>query len=452
MQAVEPVPGTTAGSVHVAPAARAPARHGTRGELWAWASSDWASSPFFAVVITFVFAAYMTRGVAPDEVTGTAQWGWAMTVSALLIAVSSPIMGAIADAGGRRKPWLVCLTGVSALATAALWWVEPDPSFMLTGLVLVVLANTALEIGQAFYNAMLADLARPEEMGRWSGWGWGLGYVAGIVALVVILLLFIQREPPLLGLDEATAEDVRIAGPFLALWIVLFSLPLFLWVPDRAAGTRSTGEALRHGLAMLVQTFRSVREQKNIFRFLVARLIYNDGLNTLFAFGGIYAAGTFAMDTSEIIWFGLGLNITAGLGAFGFAFMDDKVGSKATILAALVGLMAFGIAALLATEKTTFWIIGLCIGVFVGPAQSASRTLMARLAPPHQRTEMFGIYALTGKITAFRGPFLFGTATLLAGTQRAGMATLLVMFVVGGALLLRVQEPRRRPGAAVERG
>lgn len=411
-------------------------------QLAAWASYDWASSPFFAVIITFVFAAYFTQGVAPDEVIGTAQWGWAMTVSALLIAAASPVLGAVADAGGRRKPWLLVFTLISAAATWALWTVEPGPPFMLRCLILVVLANTALEIGQAFYNAMLPDLAKPAEVGRWSGWGWGVGYAAGIVVLLILLKGVIQPVPPPFGLDEGRAEDVRVVGPIVAVWMVLFAVPLFLFTPDRPRGHLPMGDAVRQGISALVATFRDLPRHRDIANFLLARLIYNDGLNTLFAFGGIYAAGTFGMNTAEIIMFGVALNVTAGLGAFGFAFMDDRVGSKPTILVALVGLFVFGLVALLATERTTFWFAALFIGIFVGPAQSASRTLMARLAPPEQRTEMFGLFALTGKVTAFIGPFLFGTATYLAGTQRAGMATILVMFVLGGLLLMRVREPR----------
>jgi UMF1 family MFS transporter len=314
---------------------------------------------------------------------------------------------------------------------------------VVTGLVLVMLANTSLEISQAFYNAMLPDLAPESHVGRWSGWGWGLGYVAGIVVLVLLLFGVIQAEPPPFGLDGAAHEDVRIAGPAVAVWLLVFSLPLFLVTPDRPHGGLSLAAAARAGLAMLVQTFREVRHYREIVKFLIARLVYNDGLNTLFAFGGIYAAGTFGMGTSEIIVFGIGLNVTAGLGAFGFAWLDDRIGSKPTILLSLAGLLVFGTIALVATEKSTFWAVGLAVGTFVGPAQSASRTLMARLSPADRRTEMFGLYAFTGKATAFLGPFLFGTATLLFGTQRAGMATILVMFVIGAALLWQVREPRR---------
>jgi len=418
-------------------------RNATTRQMIAWAMFDWASSPFFAVVITFVFATYVTTVVAPNEIEGTAVWSRMTVVAALLIALISPVLGAIADVGGRRKPWLLFFVVASSAATAALWFVAPEHDYLLLALTLVLVANVCNEVAQAFYNAMLPDLADHHRLGRWSGWGWGLGYIAGIVALSLILVVFVQPKPPLFGLDAEAAEQVRITGPLLAVWFLLFSLPLFLITPDRPSHARPLGESVRHGLTMLVATLKDVRRNANIARFLLARLIYNDGLNTLFAFGGIDAAGTFGMTLNEVLLFGIALNVTAGLGAFGFAFLDDKIGSKPTILIAICGLFVAGTVALLAEEKTMFWAVALVIGIFVGPAQSASRTLMARLAPADQRTEMFGIYALTGKVTAFIGPFLFGTATAWFQSQRAGMATILVMFVVGGLLLLRVWEPPR---------
>ena len=418
-------------------------RNATTRQMLAWAMFDWASSPFFAVVITFVFATYVTTVVAPDEITGTAEWSRMTVIAALLIAVISPVLGAIADAGGARKPWLLAFMLLSCVATACLWFVAPEHSYLILALTLVLLANVCNEVAQAFYNAMLPDLAESDQLGRWSGWGWGLGYIAGIVALALILVLFVQPKPPLFGLDAAAAEQVRIVGPLLAVWFLLFSLPLFLITPDRTGQARPFAASVRDGLATLVATLKDVRGNANIARFLLARLIYNDGLNTLFAFGGIYAAGTFGMALNEVLLFGIALNVTAGLGAFGFAFLDDRIGSKPTIMIAICGLFVAGTVALLAEDKATFWAVALAIGIFVGPAQSASRTLMARLAPADQRTEMFGIYALTGKVTAFIGPFLFGTATAWFQSQRAGMATILVMFVVGGLLLTRVREPAR---------
>jgi UMF1 family MFS transporter len=420
----------------------APASPATPRQLFAWALYDWANSPFFAVILTFVFATYFSQAVAANAIDGTAQWGLAIGLSGVVIAVFSPIMGAIADIGGPRKPWLAGFTAICAVATALLWLVEPDPAFVLLALVLIFLANSALGLCDAFYNAMLPDLASSRTLGRWSGRGWAIGYIAGIAALVLLYFGVINRDPPPFGLDAETAEPVRLVGPVVALWLVVFALPLFLVTPDKPASGRPTRQAVRQGLGHLYRTLRGLGRSSQVLRFLVARLIYNDGLNTLFTFGGIYAAGTFGMTTQEILLFAIALNVSAGIGSFAFGYIDDRLGSKRTVLLALAGLAAFGIAALVAEAKTTFWVLGVLIGLFVGPAQSASRTLMARLAPPDQRTEMFGLYALSGKVTAFLGPFLFGGATAFFGTQRAGMAVVVLLIGLGGLLLLlTVREP-----------
>jgi len=410
-----------------------------------WALYDWANSAFSAVIVTFVFATYFSQGIATDSVSGTAQWGWAMTASGIAIAVISPILGAIADAGGRRKPWLLVFTGVTVIGCLLLWYAKPDPGFVVFALVVVAIANLTFEVAGVFYNAMLPELVSRDYIGRLSGWAWGLGYAGGLACLILALFAFIQTETPLFGLDQDAAEHVRITGPLVGLWFAVFSLPLFLFTPDRQSKGLAAGEAVRQGLDQLRRTFANLRRYRAILHFLIARMIYTDGLNTLFAFGGIYAAGTFGMSTAEVIQFGILLNVTAGLGALGFAWVDDRIGAKRTILIALVGLFACGTVAVIATSTLAFWIAGGLLGIFVGPTQAASRSLMARMAPPEIRTEMFGLYALTGKITAYIGPFLLGTVTYWTGSQRWGIATILAFFVIGGLLLWPLKEPAEQP-------
>jgi UMF1 family MFS transporter len=288
---------------------------------------------------------------------------------------------------------------------------------------------------------MLPEIVSRDYIGRLSGWAWGLGYAGGLTCLILALLAFVQPERPLFGLDKASAEQVRITGPLVGAWLALFSLPLLLFTPDRASAGLAPAEAIRRGLAQLRHTVANVRRYRQIGLFLLAHMIYIDGLNTLFAFGGIYAAGTFGMELSEVIYFGILLNVTAGLGALAFAWIDDWLGAKRTILIALAGLFLCGLAAVIVTSKLAFWIAGGLLGVFVGPSQAASRSLMARLAPPELRTEMFGLYAMTGKITAYIGPFLLGTVTWWTGSQRLGVATILGFFIIGMILLLPVREP-----------
>jgi UMF1 family MFS transporter len=414
-----------------------------RRAVAAWCLYDWANSAFPTIVSTFLFAAYVSKAVAPDPVSGTAAWGQMMSLTGLIVAILSPLLGAVADQGGRRKPWLLALSAVAILGTASLWYVRPQADDLLFALIAAGIATAGFELATVFYNALLPEVTTPRHIGRVSGWGWGLGYAGGLACLALALFVFVQPKPPPFGLDPALAEQVRIVGPLAAVWFAVFALPLFLFVPDRAAGALAPFEAMRRGIGDLFKTLRQVRRYANVARFLLAKMIYIEGLNTLFAFGGIYAAGSFGMGLEEVLLFGIVLNIAAGAGAFAFAWVDDWIGAKRTILISLGALMLLGLPAVLVTDKTAFYVVATGLGIFLGPAQAASRSLMARLAPPERMTEFFGLYSLAGKVTSFVGPALFGWITYATGSQRAGMAALLVFFLVGFILLLPVREPSR---------
>jgi UMF1 family MFS transporter len=416
---------------------------GDRRALAAWCLFDWANSAFPTIVTTFLFSAYFTDYVAGSHAAGQSLWSLANGLAALAVALVSPVLGAIADQGGRRKPWLFVLSLVSVAATAALWFVRPDASMVVYALVVAGIATLGFELGFTFYNAMLPDLAPPGYLGRLSGWGWGIGYAGGLASLGISLVVFVRPDPSPFGLDRAAAEHVRIVMPFAALWFAAFALPLFLWTPDRPASQRPLGTIVRGGLAELAATLRQIRRYRTIVRFLIAKMIYMDGLNTLFVVGGTFAAGVIGMSVAEVLLFGILLNVAAGAGAFAFAWVDDWLGAKPTILIALAALVLLGGAALFVDDKLWFYALATALGVFLGPAQSASRSLMARLAPPAQRTEFFGLYNLAGKVTAPAGPLLVGAVTWLFDSQRAGMAVILPFFLLGALLLLAVKEPRQ---------
>ena len=413
-----------------------------RRGLFGWCLYDWANSAFPTVITTFVFSAYFTKAIAADEISGTAQWGIAISLSGLFVALLSPFLGAIADHGGRRKPWMFVLTLLCVVASALLWLARPETNFIILALSLAALANFAFEMAMVFYNAMLPDLVPRQHIGRLSGWGWGLGYAGGLVCLGLTLVLLVQAETPIFGLDKENFEHIRATGPMVAIWMAVFAAPFFLWTPDRPDQGISFAAALKRGIATLIDTFRRVREYKQIVRFLIARMMYTEGLNTLFTFGGIYAAGTFGMEFDELILFGIALNVTAGLGAAAFAWVDDRIGPKRTILIAVTGLAVLGAVLLFVEGKALFWTFALPLGIFVGPAQAASRTMMARLAPPRMMTEMFGLYALSGKATAFLGPALLAWMTVVFASQRAGMAVIMVFFLLGLVLLMGVADKR----------
>tara|TARA_B110000438_G_scaffold253959_1_gene259901 strand:- start:952 stop:2232 length:1281 start_codon:yes stop_codon:yes gene_type:complete len=420
--------------------AQAGARASMRAQV-SWAFFDFANSGFPTVVSTFVFAAYFTQAIAPDPETGTALWGTATGIAGLLIALTSPVTGAIADHTGRQKPWLAGFTLLCIVATATLWFAAPDVTSIPLALAAVVVATMAFEVSLVFYNAMLPTLTTPEHLGRLSGLSWGLGYVGGLCCLVIALVVFVQADPAPGNLDKENAEHVRATMLLTAGWVVVFAWPLFVFTPDTPPTGLPMGAAVKHGLSALVQTIKQAKRHANSFRFLIARMIYIDGVNTMFAFGGIYAAGTFGMALEDIILFGIALNITAGTGAAVFGFVDDRCGSKQTLTLSLVALIATSTGVLLAQTPTQFWIAALTMSIFFGPVQAASRTMMARLAPPGMRGEMFGLYAVSGKVTSFAGPFAVGWITVLAGSQRIGMVSILVFLCIGLYVLRGVREP-----------
>lgn len=416
----------------------APVRSAGKGGLFSWAMYDWANSAFPTVIQTFVFAAYFTRQIAANETVGSAQWGNTISIAGLIIAITGPILGAVADQGGRRKPWIAAFTGLCIVATAMLWFVQPSNDYLVLALVMVALGTIGSEFAFVFYNAMLPNLVSKEKMGRWSGWAWGLGYAGGLACLVVALFAFINTDHAWLGLDRSSAEHVRATFVLVSVWYLVFALPLFLVTPDVPGTGKKFGAAVRDGLKQLRRSIQNVREYKPIIRFLIARMFYIDGLATVFSFGGIYAAGTFNMTEQDVLMFGIALNVTAGLGAAGFGWLDDKIGSKRTILLSLTGLVLPTILILLVTTEYWFWVFGLILGIFVGPVQAASRTLMARLAPEGLQNEMFGLFALSGKVTSFMGPFLVGTLTYIFESQRIGMSAIVLFFLIGFVLMLGV--------------
>jgi len=412
-----------------------PSRVPRRG-LIAWAAYDWAGNAFPTIVQTFVFAHYFTGTVVGDETRGTALWGGAIGLAGLMIAIGGPVLGATADQLGRRKPWIATFTILTVIAAASLWFIRPETAYIYPGLILVMLGTVSSEYAMIFYNAMLPSLAPRNEIGRWSGWAWGAGYAGGLACLCIALFAFVRPEGQWLGLDPNNAEHIRSTFPMTAAWLLLFSLPLLLFTPDRAGSGKHLIRAAIDGLGQLRDSARQVRHYWHVIRFLIARMLYVDALATIFAFGGIYAGGTFGMNQSQILTFGIALNVAAGLGALAFAWIDDWIGGKRTILCALAGLILAGTMLLIVTSQMLFWVFAMVLGVFVGPAQAAGRSYMARIAPEHLHNEFFGLYAFSGKATAFAGPVLVGWLTSLSGSQRVGMSTVVVLLVAGLAPVL----------------
>jgi UMF1 family MFS transporter len=387
----------------------------------------------------------------------------------LLIALLSPVLGAIADASGRRKPWIAAFGALLVIGSSLMWFGKPgDPSVIPPLLLAYGLATIGAEFATVFNNAMMPTLVPPDQIGRLSGTGWATGYIGGILSLILVLG-FLAASPetgrtlfgfmPLFGLDPVSHQGDRISGPLTGIWFIIFVLPMFLLTPDYPA-KRRIGQAVREGLTGLKQTLAELPKQKSLAAFLLANMIYTDALVSLFAFGGIYAAGTFGWNTIQIGTFGIILAIAGTLGAWLGGKLDDKLGPK-RVIAGSMWMLLFAIVAILLVDKDriffitvappapdgalfaaaaerAYLLLGCLIGAAGGPLQAASRTLLIRMAPKDRIAQYFGLFALTGKVTSFVGPLLIGAITAVTESQKAGMAVLVLFFVAGLVLLARV--------------
>jgi len=442
-----------------------------RAAVISWIFFDWATQPFFTLITTFVFAPYFATRVASDPASGQALWGFATAAAGLMIALMSPVLGAIADRSGRRKPWIAAFGALLVIGSGLMWFGKPGDASVIPPLLLAYgIATIGVELATVFNNAMMPSLVPPDRIGRLSGTGWATGYAGGILSLVLVLG-FLAANPetgrtlfgliPLFGLDPITHQGDRITGPLSGIWFIIFVLPMFLLTPDYPA-KRRIGEALREGLTELRQTLAELPKQKSMAAFLLANMIYTDALVSLFAFGGIYAAGTFGWNTIQIGTFGILLAIAGTFGAWLGGKLDDKLGPKRVIAGSML-ILLFAIVAILLVDKDSilfikvapptpggalfsgaaeraYLVLGCLIGAAGGPLQAASRTLLIRLAPKDRIAQYFGLFALTGKVTSFAGPLLIGAITAITASQKAGMAVLVVFFGAGLALLARVQE------------
>ncbi len=411
----------------------------SKSAIWAWSFYDFANSAFTTLIVTFVYATFFASKIAPDYDTGLDMWANAITVSALIIAALSPFVGAMADRGGYRKRFLGISTIVCIAATVLLFF--PQEGDVLFALTVFVIANVAFEMGLVFYNAFLPDISTAENIGSISGNGWALGYVGGLLCMALGLFVFIRPAPPMFGMDVDTSEHVRATTLLVAGWFALFSIPTFLFLKDReVASPPPIRRLMVEAYQDLKRVFEEVKQYRQVFRLLLARLIYNDGLVTIFGFGGIYAMNVFDFTLDEVLIFGIALNLAAGFGAWALGFLDDRWGGKTTINISLVGLIAATLLAVFTQSTMWFWVAGIGIGLLAGPMQSASRSLLGRFTPESKENEFFGFFAFSGKATAFMGPILIAKFSLLFGSMRFGIAIVVFLFVLGGISLTRVDE------------
>ena len=428
---------------------------------FSWALFDWANQPFFTIVTTFIFAPYFANVMVGDPIKGQAEWAFTQSTSGIIIAVLSPFLGAMADAGGRRKPYIFAFQLLLFAGCAALWWAYPNrPDLAGPISWAVVAATVGAEMSIVFNNAQLPNIVRPERMGWLSGFGWGLGYCGGLVSLFIVLAAQFSGGP-----DPSHVLE-RLVGPGSSLWLALFVLPMFLFTPDHAGVRRmSLFDAAKQGGASLVSTVRKLRHFTNALSYLIAFMLYNDGLAAIIAFGGVYASATFGWSTVTLGIFGIILTVFAIPGAFLGGRIDDLIGSKRTIQIAIAGVIiaTVGIVGVTADrvlffvpaaplnatrglfgslQEKVFMGFALLLGFCMGPMQAASRTMIGRLAPHGMTGEFYGLFALSGRATAWMAPTAIGIITTATQSNRLGVACVLFFLVLGFCLLWQVREER----------
>jgi len=417
---------------------------------WAWMLWDWAEQPYPTIIQTFIFATYLTSGLftADGNRDNLTLWlGVAVSAGGYFVAFTAPIFGRRADTAGRRKRWLLIHSGILIALMLASYFVEPSPAFFVFGLVLYAIGAVIQETAFINYYAMMKQVTNEKNMARISGMAWGLGYVGGIILLLGSLVLCYLPGHPLFPTEEASL-NIRVIFLFAAAWMFIFTIPLAIFVPevpkaDVQLQKESIGASYR---ALFAQLGKLRREHPDALRFLLASAVYRDGLAGVFTFGAILGSVAFGFSATGVIIFGVAANIVSGLGAFVGGLIDNKIGTKRVIVISLVGMLVAGTGVFVFAGQgaITYWIFGLALCLFVGPAQASSRTFVARFAPANREGEIFGLYQTTGKAASILSPTLWtaslalATAAGLANATLYGIIGIMIVLAVGLVWLLRV--------------
>ena len=444
----------------------APTRAGLLGRI-SWVLIEGARGPYASLVTLFVFSAYFATVVIPDPVRGQTLWSYASSIAALLIGVGAPVVGAIADAGGRRKPWIAACVAIGFPCMALLWIATPNMNAGLGWVILGLVGATAsIEYASIFYNAMLPNIVPRRQIGLLSGLGLTCSSVSNILVLSVYVYIWNRTGLPLFGLDPAQHVLERAVGPVAALWWLVLALPLLLFTPDSKARVSGWLNVIRSGLRNLAHTVPALREHGNATRFLIARMVFNEGFIIMMMLTGIFAAGVLHWPASRLLVQGLISSVVAGVGGLTAAWLDRRIGSRWSTVVFVAGcLLANVILATLTPHSVLLVEIGsappdagglfpsvadkifsatiAASAAFVTAGFASSRALMAKLSPAGMENEFFGLYALSGTATSFFGPLAIALATTIFQSQRAGVAAGVVFLVVGLGLLLRVREDER---------
>ena len=406
-------------------------------KIFNFALYDFANSAFTTIIITFIFATYFAKQIAPNPMLGQSYWGWTIGITGFLVAIIGPIVGSFADKKNRIVFFIRFFSLLCILFTSLLWFSKPSESYLLYTLVVVGVANLFYELSLIFYNSLLKDISKSKNLGKSSGFGFALGYIGGIIILLISIKLFIDTDSLPFGLSKEESENIRAVTLLVSIWFLIFSIPfLFFVIKERKNKRKKNYHTNFSDLKKLLWNGKiSV-----LGKFLIARMLYADGLNAIIVMGGIFAVGVFNLEIKDLLRLSIIMNITAFVGAFVGGVANDRYGSKIVIIFSLIGLISSSIAILFTFTASTFFYLAAINGLFIGPIQSASRVVITSILNKNNQGKGFGLFATSGKLTSFLGPLLVGTVTFLTASQRIGFSAAIILLLFGLIILLNIKK------------
>ena len=397
---------------------------------------DFANSAFTTIIITFIFSTYFAKQIAPNPVLGQSYWGWAIGTTGILVAIIGPILGSYADKKNFTEFFIKLFTIICISLTTLLWFSKPSEKYLLFTLIIVALANFFYELSLIFYNSILKRISKTSDLGKSSGFSFALGYIGGILILIICIKIFIDNDVLPFGLSKENSENIRATSIVVAVWYLIFSIP-FLF---------SLKKKINNKIELSSDNIKKIKDLiwnnglNNLGKFLIARMLYADGLNAIIIMGGIFAVGVFNLEIKDLLILSILMNVTAFIGAIVGGYANDKFSSKSVIIFSLLGLIISSSIILFVKSQLFFLIFAAINGFFIGPIQSASRVFITKSIDENNQASGFGLFALSGKLTSFIGPLLVSTITYISSSQRIGFSSAIILLLIGLLILLKVKK------------
>ena len=406
-------------------------------KIFNFALYDFANSAFTTIIITFIFATYFAKQIAPNPILGQSYWGWTIGITGFLVAIIGPILGSFADKKNKIVFFIRLFSLLCIIFTSLLWFSKPSQSYLFYTLIIVGVANLFYELSLIFYNSLLKDISTKKNLGKSSGFGFALGYVGGIIILLISIKLFIDNDSLPFGLTKAESENIRAVTLLVSIWFLIFSSPFLFFV------IRENKKKIKKNLSSNFEDLKKLIWKKKISvlgKFLIARMLYADGLNAIIVMGGIFAVGVFNLEIKDLLKLSILMNVTAFIGAFVGGIANDKYGSKIVIIFSLIGLILSSTAILFTFSASMFFFLAAINGLFIGPIQSASRVVITAILNKNNQGKGFGLFATSGKLTSFMGPLLVSTVTFIFASQRIGFSAAIILLLAGLIILLNIKK------------